>query len=261
MKKSLMKAGVALLLAGCVAGTLAGCGGGSGDGELVFYHYAATNELTTQLEQKLSEFTEKTGIKVKHVPVSKDNYDATLTTKFTSKKKDMDVLYLDQPRLAQYANSNLLYKLDDYVTESSAETETVADSNAAGFKFNKNAFNSSAWATTIYQNSIYGIPLTINTSVLFYNLATVKEACGLSSDAEAVAKVNAIKTWDDLKTFAESIEGMGSTYALFGGMGSGGYMGWYSQCFIGAAGGKRYDEATKTVLPNEDGSVERAFEM
>lgn len=260
MKKSLLKAGAALVLGCCIAGTVAGCSG-SDSNEITFYHYAVTNVLNTQLEQKLADFTESTGIKVKHVPIAKDNFNAAVSTKFTSSKKDMDVLYLDQPLLANYANSNLLYKLDDYVTDSSAATETVEDTNAVGFKFNKNAFNESAWATTVYKNSVYGIPLTINTSVLFYNVATIKEACGLSTDAEAVAKVEAIKTWDDLKTFAEAIDGIGSKYALFGGMGSGGYMGWYSQCFIGAAGGKLYDEATKTVLPDDNGSVTRAFGM
>lgn len=261
MKKSLLKIGATLMLGCCIAGAAAGCGGGSGSGEITFYHYAVTNALNTRLEQKLSEFTESTGIKVKHVPVSKDNYNATISTKFTSSKKDMDVLYLDQPLLAQYANSNLLYKLDDYVTSSAEESETVEDTNTAGFKFNKNAFNESAWATTVYKNSVYGIPLTINTSVLFYNVTTIKEACGLSTDAEAVEKVEAIKTWDDLKAFAATVDGLGSKYALFGGMGSGGYMGWYSQCFIGAAGGKLYDDTSKTVLPNDDGSVTRAFEM
>ena len=51
-----------------------------------------------------------------------------------------------------------------------------------------------------------------------------------------------------------------SAYAL-GGMGSGGYMGWYTQCFVGAAGGKLYDESSKTVLPDDDGTVTSAFEM
>lgn len=261
MKKSFVKAGAALLLGCCIAGTVAGCGGGGSSDEITFYHYAVTNALTAQLEQKLSDFTESTGIKVKHVPVSKDNYNATISTKFTSSKNDMDVMYLDQPLLAQYANSNLLYNLDEYVTQSSEDAETVEDDNSVGFKFNKNAFNESAWATTVYNNSVYGIPLTINTSVLFYNVETIKAACGLSTDAEAVAAVEAIETWSDLKSFAESIDGIGTKYALFGGMGSGGYMGWYSQCFIGAAGGKLYDDATKTVLPNDDGAITRAFEM
>ena len=261
MKKSLIKAGAALALGCCLAGTVAGCAGGTASDEITFYHYAVTNSLTTQLEQKLAGFTESTGIKVKRVAISKDNYKATVSTKFTSSKKDMDVLYLDQPLLAQYANSNLLYKLDDFVTTSSEDAETVAVENSVGFKFNKNAFNESAWATTVYKNSVYGIPLTINTSVLFYNVATIKEACGLSTDDEAVAKVEGIKTWSDLKAFANEINGLGTKYALFGGMGSGGYTGWYSQCFIGAAGGRLYDENTKTVLPDEDGSVRRAFDM
>lgn len=99
MKKSLLKAGAALVLGCCIAGTVAGCSG-SDSNEITFYHYAVTNVLNTQLEQKLADFTESTGIKVKHVPIAKDNFNAAVSTKFTSSKKDMDVLYLDQPLLA-----------------------------------------------------------------------------------------------------------------------------------------------------------------
>ena len=262
MKRNILKAAVALALGGCIAGSFAACGGSGGDDNTItFYHYAVTSALNTQLEEKLADFTEQTGINVRHIPVSKDNYNATISTRFTSSRNDMDVLYLDQPLLAQYANSNLLLNLDDYITQSSEDSETVAADNEAGFAFNQNAFNSSAWETTVYNGSVYGIPLTINTSVLFYNVATIREACGYSSDEEAIAAVNAIKTWDDLKQFSSQIDGLGSTYALFGGMGSGGYMGWYTQCFVGASGGKLYDDATKTVLPNDDGTITNAFEM
>jgi len=259
--RNLFKIGLTFVIGSALACSVAGCGGsgGSGSDTITFYHYAMTNSLNEQLESKLSAFTEETGIKVKHVAVAKDNYNATITTKLTGKKKDIDVAYLDQPLLAQYASSSVLYKLDDYVITSSEAGETVEDGDS--FKFNKSAFNESAWATAVYDGSVYAIPLTMNTSVLFYNTATIKAAGGYATDEEAIAAVEAIKTWSDLKTFAERIEGLGTDYALFTGMSDGGYMGWYSQCFIAAAGGKLYDDTTKTVLPDDDGSVTRAFEM
>lgn len=262
MIKRFLMAGASLLLSGCIAASLAACSGDSDDDTIYFYHYALTSSLNTQLEEKLAEFTELTGIQVAHVGVSKDNYNATISTRFSSSKTNMDVLYLDQPLLAQYASSNLLYDLSDYVTQSSASDEaTVEADNDIGFMFNQSAFNSGAWETVVYNNSVYGIPLTVNTSVLFYNVATIMEACGYSTEEEAVAAVNAIETWDDLKSFASQISGLGTTYSLFGGMGSGGYMGWYSQCFVGSSGGVLYDADTGVVLPDDDGTVTDAFEM
>lgn len=258
--KRIFKIGAAVL-AGCMVLPMAACGNKDDANTITFYHYSIVNSLNDELEEKLATFTEQTGITVKHVPVSKDNYGAMLSTKLTSSKKDMDVLYLDQPLLAQYANSNLLYDISGYVTAAGTDAEAVDADNSVGFSFNSDAFIDSAWQTTLYKGKVYGIPLTVNTSVLFYNVATIKEACGYETDAQAIAAVEDIKTWDDLKQFASGIDGLGSKYALFGGMGSGGYMGWYSQCFISAAGGKLYDEATGTVLPNDDGSVTRAFEM
>ncbi len=258
MKKSLLRAGVAVVLGCAVIGSMTACGSGDGDNTVTFYHYSMTSKLNAQLEEKIADFTEQTGIKVKHVPVSKDNYNATISTKIGGRKKDIDILYLDQPLLAQYASSGLLYNLDGYITDGSGETETVSDGD--GFKFDRNAFNDSAWQTTVYNGSCYAVPLTMNTSVFYYNTATVKAALGLNTDAEAVAAVETVKTWDDLKAFAGRVSGLGTDYALFGGMSSGGYMGWYSQCFVAAAGGTMYDPATKTVFPDEE-ATESAFEM
>ncbi len=260
MKKRLLVAGVAVVM-GCAALGAAGCKPASGAEEVTFYHYSMTNTLKTQFDQKLKAFTEETGIKVKSVPIAKDSYNATISTKIGGKKKDIDLLYLDQPLLAQYANSNLLYKLDDHITEAEGVAETVAGAEEGSFLFNKNAFNESAWETAVYKDSVYAIPLTMNTSVFYYNVATIKAALKLSSDAEAIAAVEGVKTWDDLKAFASRVDGLGTEYALFNRMSNGGYMGWYSQCFIAAAGGTLYDAETKTVLPDADGSVTRAFEM
>ena len=262
MKKKLAIILAAMLLIAAVTTVLVACNKTSSD-EISFYYYAMNNALNNELKAKLNKFTEETGIKVKPVSISKDNYNSSVSSKLTSTKKviDIDVMYLDQPNLAQYAAPGYIMKLDDYVTTNSSDEGTVTADNDVGFAFNKSAFSESAWKTAVYSGSTYAIPLTLNTSVLYYNVETIKAATGLTSDEEAIAAVEAIKTWDDLKAFADGISGLGSTYALFGGMGNGGYLGWYSQVFVAAAGGKMYDEATKTVLPNEDGSVTKAFDM
>ena len=231
-----------------------------GDDAVVFYYYGVESTLKTEFEAKIEKFEKETGIKVKPIGITKDSYNASMMTKITSKKADIDLVYLDQPLIAQYS-SNLM-NLDEYIVDNAESDEPILSAeNNVGFKFNKNAFTKGAWNTNVYEGSVYGLPLTITSSVLFYNVATIKEALGLATDEEAIAKVNAIKSWKDLESFAKEVDGLGSKYALFGGMGDGGYMGWYSQCFIGAAGGKLYDEQTKTVLPNDNGEITDAFNM
>lgn len=261
MKKFAIILATVLVFAACVT-VFAACGDNS-DEALVFYHYAMTSNLDKELAAKMNTFIQQTGIKVKRVPISKDNYNSAVNSKMTSTKKviDIDLMYLDQPSLAQFAAPGYIVNLDDYVTESNGDEETVAASNDVGFAFNKNAFQSKAWETTQFEGSTYAIPLTLNTSVLYYNVATIKAALGVESDEEAITAVESIKTWQDLKDFAAKIPNLGSKYALFGGMGNGGYLGWYSQVFVAAAGGTMYDAATKTVLPNDDGSVTKAFDM
>lgn len=259
MKKQLAVILTVVLVFAALTTVLVACNNTSSD-EVTFYYYAMTANLNNELQAKLQSFTEQTGIKVKPVSISKDNYNTSVTTKLTSKNPGIDVMYLDQPNLAQYATPGYILKLDDYVTTSSSAEGTVDADTDVGFAFNKSAFNASAWATTQLSGSTYAIPLTLNTSVLYYNVKTIAAATGLSEEASIEAVEN-IKTWADLKTFAEGVSGIGSSYALFGGMGNGGYLGWYSQVFVAAAGGTMYDEATKTVLPNDDGSVTRAFDM
>lgn len=260
MKKFVVTMLLVVLVACSLVAVLVGCGKTADSEAVTFYYYTVGNAgLTAQLNQKLADFTAKTGIKVQPIGIAKDNYNSAISTKFTSKKTDMDVLYLDQPRLAQYASSNLIYALDEYVTTDSTDSETVEQGDKV--LFNKNAFNASAWETTVYNGSTYAIPLTLNTSVLFYNVKTVTEALGLTDEQAAVARMETIKTWADVDKLVADIKAkhgdsaFSSKYALLNGLGESGYLGWYSQCFIASAGGKMYDPQSKVVLPDEDGTA------
>ena len=73
---------ICLLVASAVA-VLAACNKG-GDNEISFHYYAMTNVLNNELKAKLGKFTEETGIKVKPVSISKDNYNSSVSSKLTS---------------------------------------------------------------------------------------------------------------------------------------------------------------------------------
>jgi ABC-type glycerol-3-phosphate transport system substrate-binding protein len=259
---------LALILGGLGALSLASCGSSSDSNEVTFYHYGTTSELSNEFTSILANFTEETGIEVKRVPITKDNYNAAISQKMGGKKNDIDLLYLDQPLLAQYAKSGLIEDLSDYFTDDTSSEDEVVKVDGEE-KFNQNAFYSSAWNTAIYNGKPYAIPLTLNTSILYYNLATIKAAGNYSSDEEALAAVNSIVTWSDLKDFVagegnyagHKVNDLGSEYALFSGMGDGGYMGWYSQCYVASSGGTLFDRTTSTVLPNDDNTITDAFQM
>lgn len=264
MKKIVVTLLLVAIVACSLVFVLVACNSGGGSDAVTFYYYTVGDAgLTAQLNQKLADFTALTGIKVQPIGIAKDNYNSAISTKFTSRKTDMDVLYLDQPRLAQYASSNLLYNLDDYVTVDPSDAETVEVEGMT--LFNKNAFSSSAWETTVYNGSTYAIPLTLNTSVLYYNISTVKEALKLQDDEAVKERMNSIKTWADVDSLVADIKAaqgeaaFTSKYALLNGLGESGYLGWYSQCFIASAGGQMYDPAGKQVLPDADGTATLAL--
>jgi ABC-type glycerol-3-phosphate transport system substrate-binding protein len=258
----------ALFLGGLGALSLASCGSSSDSNEVTFYHYGTTSELSNEFTSILADFTEESGIKVKRVPITKDNYNAAVSQKMGGKKNDIDLLYLDQPLLAQYAKSGLIENLSDYFTNDTSSSDEVVTVDGEE-KFNQNAFYSSAWSTAVYDGKPYAIPLTLNTSILYYNLTTIKTAGNYSSDDEALEAVSSIATRSDLKDFVagegdysgHKVNNLGSEYALFSGMGDGGYMGRYSQCYVASSGGELFDETTSSVLPNDDGTITDAFEM
>lgn len=175
------------------------------------------------LNDLLSEFTEETGINVRLQATPKDSYDATFRSATTRGRYKPDLAYMDQPLIATYASDGLISPLDSYITENDVDTSR---------------YNQAAYETNVYLGHTYGLPLNVTASVLLYNKDLVAEAPN---------------TWNEWLSTSVPAE-----KALFEGVGSAGYAGWYFQAFLENCGGHLYDEATNTVAFNSEEGKEAA---
>lgn len=135
--------------------------------------------------------------------------------------------YLDQPLISDYATKNKIVQLDSLVKD---------NADFASTRFFDGAYN-----TCLYQGKLYGLPLNMTSTVLFYNTDLVSAAP---------------TTW--AQWLNTSVSG---TNSLFDGIGTGGYAGWYFQCFLANNGGSLMSEDLKQITFNNDKGIEAATMM
>ena len=211
---------------------LTGCGGDSesesDSNELAFWAYEPQSlEDKKDFETLIKNFTDDTGIKVKVSFVPKDSFNTKLNSALAN-KKGPDVSYLDQPRMAEFGSDGTLVDLTEKVNKS----ETIS----------QDKFFESAYDTCLLDEKVYGVPLTITTSVLLYNKKLVNEN-------------NLPKDWDDMLAIAKEVAA-NPTKAAFAGIGSGGYASWYYQAFLSCAGGSFTNEELTDLTFNSQSGVD-----
>lgn len=236
MRKGFLKKAISVALVGAMAVTamvgLTGCGGDSesesDSNELAFWAYEPQSlEDKKDFETLIKNFTDDTGIKVKVSFVPKDSFNTKLNSALAN-KKGPDVSYLDQPRMAEFGSDGTLVDLTEKVNKS----EIIS----------QDKFFESAYDTCLLDEKVYGVPLTITTSVLLYNKKLVNEN-------------NLPKDWDDMLAIAKEVAA-NPTKAAFAGIGSGGYASWYYQAFLSCAGGSFTNEDLTDLTFNSQSGVD-----
>jgi multiple sugar transport system substrate-binding protein len=212
---------------------LSACGGDStasqsdGDVTLSFWAYQPSQQTDQEAFKTLiSNFTAESGIKVKLNLVVKDSYNTALTSALTSRSKP-DMAYLDQPLIADFAKKKQIIDLTSYLKDD-------AD-------FSSTRFFDGAYKTCLYNGLQYGVPLNMTSTVLFYNTDIVTTA-----------------PTDWASWLATPLSGSNS---LFDGIGTGGYAGWYYQCFLANNGGTLMSDDLKNVTFNDAKGVAAAKMM
>lgn len=214
-----MKMKFAPLLLAMTALTLTSCGGSSSTDTLNFMVYSpATQENITALKNLIAEYSTSTGTKVNLITVEKANYDETFRSAVRNGKFKPDLAYIDQPLIATYAKDNIIVPILDYIDE--WDDVELTD------------FNQEVLLTNEYEDVLYGLPLNMTASVLFYN-------------RDLISDENVPTTWDQWKNTT-----VPSQKALFEGIGVGGFAGWYFQAFVKNADGEIYDSSTKQATFN-----------
>jgi multiple sugar transport system substrate-binding protein len=140
--------------------SLVGCQDGQGDNIVSFWAYQpSTQTHQNSFRALISDFTEETGIKVKLNLVVKDSFNMALNSALSGRSKP-DMSYLDQPLISDYASDGTIYDITSMFNGfSSVEQED---------------FFPSVFSTNVYDSKLYGLPLNVTASVLFYNKSLVE---------------------------------------------------------------------------------------
>ncbi len=208
--------------------SLGGCVGTQDEDVVSFWAYQpSTQDHQNAFRALIADFTEETGIKVKLNLVVKDSFNMALNSALSGRSKP-DMSYLDQPLISDYASDGTLHDIT---------------SMFGGFSsVQQEDFFSSVFSTNVYGDKLYGLPLNVTASVLFYNkdlVATPPE------------------TWPE---WLACRDGLPAGKSLFDGIGNGGYAGWYFPAFLANCDGQLLNEQKTEVAFNDAKGVE-ASEM
>jgi multiple sugar transport system substrate-binding protein len=205
---------------------LVGCDNGANSDIISFWAYQpSTQAHQNAFRDLISDFTDNTGIKVKLNLVVKDSFNTALNSALGGRSKP-DISYLDQPLIADYASDSTISDISSLL----ASFGEVAEVD----------FFPSVYSTNVYNEKLYGLPLNVTASVLFYN-----------KDLVATPPT----TWAEWLAVKSTLP---SGKSLFDGIGNGGYAGWYFQAFLANCGGSLLTTAGDEVAFNDAQGVEAA---
>lgn len=206
--------------------SLVGCQDNQGDDVVSFWAYQpSTQAHQNAFRTLIADFTKETGIKVKLNLVVKDSFNMALNSALSGRSKP-DMSYLDQPLIADYASDGTI----EDITSMFADFSSVQEDD----------FFATAFQTNEYDGKLYGLPLNVTASVLFYNKDMVESAP---------------QTWVEWLACREDLP---QGKSLFDGIGNGGYAGWYFQAFLANCGGSLLNDQQTAVAFNDAHGVEAA---
>lgn len=226
---------VAAAALAAVSGTvLAGCAAGAAEGEdvtLTFwgtYGNGGNSAQTEMLEGELIPAFEEAnpGVKVEYVDMPYDGLKQKLTTSAAGGELP-DLIRSDIGWVAQFAELGVFRQLDDTMP---------------GFDELADAVYPGTLETTSWDGHYYGLPLNTNTRVLITSQGAL-DAAGVDAPPA---------TFDDLRTFAESLDGSGVAAFADSGLSA-----WNVLPWIWSAGGDIADAdlATSSGYLDSDESI------
>ena len=163
-----------LLVLGLVSGTCLTCSAEENAIKPEKLVILMSSEGTAPMEKAINIFTEETGIEVELISEAYDNMHNKIVTMVAGGSR-LDIISLDTVWPAEFANSDLLIPLDEYLEEGYGDQ-----------------FVDIAWDQLQYEGKQYGIPTGNDAKWLFYNKAILEEA-GYSEPP---------KTWEELSAMS-----------------------------------------------------------
>jgi len=224
MRKSRLIAGIAAALV--ATSTLAACGSGGGsgadDGTLTFMFRGGDDEKKAY-QEAIDRFTEDTGVKVKMIVTSADQYAQKLQAAVAGNKVP-DVFYIEQASLQSYVGSGVLMDITDQVAEQGVDLDNIWPYGVDSYRFDGTTQGTP-------EGKLYGLPKDIGPFAFGYNADMLKEAGVDRPDPDQPL------TWDEwleiCKKLTQDTDGDGETDQW----GTGLNVQWNSQAFVWSNGG------------------------
>jgi len=200
--------------------------------ELLFWHTYSVHE-TNRARELFDEFeAQNPGIKIKMEYVPYHALRTKLLTYLAVGEAPADLIRLDIIYVPELANMSVLLPLDDYLPEIGVTPED---------------FYPGPWATVVWGDHIWGLPLNTNTQVLFYR-KDYFEAEGISPPT----------TWDEFIDVAKKLTkdvDNDNTTDIWGGT-VGGDWSWHFDIWLWQNGGAELSPDMRRAVINDTPGVE-----
>ncbi|MEN1969868.1 sugar ABC transporter substrate-binding protein [Lentibacillus sp. N15] len=159
--------------------------------------------------EKLPEFEEKTGIKVKHSITPEESYFDKLTTALNAQNGNPDVFMTGAYQVWEYSTSDYMQELDSFLDD---ENRTSPDYDVDDFI--EGALNANRWdgvpGHQVGTGNLWTVPLGFEINYLHYNKRAFEEA-GIDGPPETfdeLIKVAAeLQEWDGSGTYGIGLRG------------------------------------------------------
>lgn len=165
----------ALALAGALALTACGSGGGrddggSGGGDSLTFMFRGGADEKAAYQAAIDKFTEDTGVEVQMTVTDADQY-ATKLQAAVSGNKVPDVFYIEQANLQSYVASGVLLDITDQVEEAGVDLDNIWEYGVDSYRFDGTLQGTP-------EGRLYGLPKDVGPFAFGYN-KTMLEAAGI----------------------------------------------------------------------------------
>lgn len=223
MKKSRLIAGIATALV--VASSAAACssGGSGSDTDTLTFMFRGGDDEKKAYQEAIDRFTEDTGVEVKMIVTSADQYAQKLQAAVAGNKVP-DVFYIEQASLQSYVSSGVLMDITDQVAEQGVDLDNIWPYGVDSYRFDGTVQGTS-------EGRLYGLPKDIGPFAFGYNADMLEKAGIDRPDPDQPL------TWDEWLTICQKLtqdtDGDGETDQW----GTGLNVQWNSQAFVWSNGG------------------------
>lgn len=194
----------------------------------------AGHTATNAVKDKLAEFEAATGIQVELVEIPERDLTQKMLLEFSNQTGQFDALMAPEDAFARYVTAGYLASLDE-AGGAPADVDDFIPRFLDRLRYD---------GETLYQGDLYGLPLSGDVNVLYYN-TELFEAAGLDPNAPP-------QTWDEFRAYAKALTGNGQYGTGWLGV-QGDASTWAWATYLFSFGGDFFDADDHPIFNSEAG--------